>query len=95
MTWGTNPGMVCPVDRRSARAERFQTAAEREEVERALTYMGLAAGTSIEEITLDRVFIEQMALRSRLGRQSTYCSSTIRRYFCGMYLPHFSPLIYR
>jgi len=50
VTWGTNPAMVAPVtdvvpDPRSDGDER------------ALTYMGLDAGTPIREIALDRVFI--------------------------------------
>jgi 3-isopropylmalate/(R)-2-methylmalate dehydratase large subunit len=59
VTWGTNPGMVVPVteavpDPRS------------EQDERALEYMGLQAGTPIEEIELDRVFIGSCT-NSRIG----------------------------
>jgi 3-isopropylmalate/(R)-2-methylmalate dehydratase large subunit len=59
VTWGTNPGMVVPVteavpDPRS------------EQDERALEYMGLQAGTPIEEIKLDRVFIGSCT-NSRIG----------------------------
>src|SRR5207342_3345402 len=59
VTWGTNPGMVVQVtesvpDPRS------------EQDERALHYMGLAAGTPIQEIKLDRVFIGSCT-NSRIG----------------------------
>ena len=59
VTWGTNPGMVVPVtesvpDPRS------------EQDERALDYMGLDAGTPIEELKLDRVFIGSCT-NSRIG----------------------------
>jgi 3-isopropylmalate/(R)-2-methylmalate dehydratase large subunit len=50
VTWGTNPGMVVPVDGvvpEPASAED----------ERALQYMHLSPGTPIREIALDRVFI--------------------------------------
>jgi 3-isopropylmalate/(R)-2-methylmalate dehydratase large subunit len=59
VTWGTNPGMVVPV-----------TAAVPEPAddgdERALVYMGLEAGTPIQEIRLDRVFIGSCT-NSRIG----------------------------
>ena len=51
VTWGTNPGMVVGVGGRRARRRRTDGD------ERALEYMGLEAGTPIEEIRLDRVFI--------------------------------------
>ncbi|HUZ83031.1 MAG TPA: aconitase family protein, partial [Gaiellaceae bacterium] len=57
VTWGTNPGMVVPVDGRVPDPDDFDDPAEREAAERALTYMGLRAGTPIEEIGIDRVFI--------------------------------------
>src|SRR5437764_3190623 len=50
VTWGTNPGMVVPID------EVVPEAAD-EAAERALTYMALTPGTPIREITVDRVFI--------------------------------------
>jgi len=50
VTWGTNPGMVAEVTA-SVPAPDGDTA------ERALAYMGLAAGTPITDIALDRVFI--------------------------------------
>jgi 3-isopropylmalate/(R)-2-methylmalate dehydratase large subunit len=59
VTWGTNPGMVVPVT--DAVPEPGS-----EQDERALEYMGLEAGTPIEEIKLDRVFIGSCT-NSRIG----------------------------
>jgi 3-isopropylmalate/(R)-2-methylmalate dehydratase large subunit len=59
VTWGTTPAMVAPVT-----GTVPEPATEGEE--RALTYMDLAAGTPIEEIPLDRVFIGSCT-NSRLG----------------------------
>jgi 3-isopropylmalate/(R)-2-methylmalate dehydratase large subunit len=57
VTWGTNPGMVVPVDGVVPAPEDYDDPAERGAVERALEYMGLEAGTPIGEIRIDRVFI--------------------------------------
>jgi len=57
VTWGTNPGMVIDVTSRVPSPDSFETAADRETAERALTYMGLEAGTPITDVPLDRVFI--------------------------------------
>jgi 3-isopropylmalate/(R)-2-methylmalate dehydratase large subunit len=59
VTWGTNPGMVVQVTDSVP-----QPASEQDE--RALHYMGLDAGTPIEQITLDRVFIGSCT-NSRIG----------------------------
>jgi 3-isopropylmalate/(R)-2-methylmalate dehydratase large subunit len=59
VTWGTNPGMVVPVTESVPEPESEQD-------ERALHYMGLDAGTPIEEIKLDRVFIGSCT-NSRIG----------------------------
>jgi len=59
VTWGTNPGMVAPVT--GAVPEPASDGDER-----ALEYMALAAGTPIEEIALDRVFIGSCT-NSRIG----------------------------
>jgi 3-isopropylmalate/(R)-2-methylmalate dehydratase large subunit len=50
VTWGTNPGMVVQVTDTVPDPSSDQD-------ERALDYMGLTAGTPIQEIQLDRVFI--------------------------------------
>jgi 3-isopropylmalate/(R)-2-methylmalate dehydratase large subunit len=59
VTWGTNPEMVVGV------AEKVPEPSS-ESHERALEYMGLEAGTPIEEIRLDRVFIGSCT-NSRIG----------------------------
>jgi 3-isopropylmalate/(R)-2-methylmalate dehydratase large subunit len=59
VTWGTTPGMVTDVT--AAVPEPCD-----EGEERALTYMALAAGTPIQEIELDRVFIGSCT-NSRIG----------------------------
>jgi 3-isopropylmalate/(R)-2-methylmalate dehydratase large subunit len=59
VTWGTNPEMVVGVG-----AAVPQPRGEGDE--RALEYMGLTAGTPVEEIRLDRVFIGSCT-NSRIG----------------------------
>jgi 3-isopropylmalate/(R)-2-methylmalate dehydratase large subunit len=59
VTWGTNPEMVVGV---SEAVPNPQDDGD----ERALHYMGLEAGTPIQEITLDRVFIGSCT-NSRIG----------------------------
>jgi 3-isopropylmalate/(R)-2-methylmalate dehydratase large subunit len=59
VTWGTNPGMVTDV---TATVPEPRDQGD----ERALEYMALAAGTPIEEIQLDRVFIGSCT-NSRIG----------------------------
>ncbi len=59
VTWGTTPEMVVPV---TGTVPDPDGPGE----ERALTYMGLEAGTPIEEIPLDRVFIGSCT-NSRIG----------------------------
>jgi 3-isopropylmalate/(R)-2-methylmalate dehydratase large subunit len=57
VSWGTNPGMVVPVDGVVPDPSDFADPAEREATERALAYMALVPGTPIREIGVDRVFI--------------------------------------
>ncbi|HWF24975.1 MAG TPA: 3-isopropylmalate dehydratase large subunit, partial [Solirubrobacteraceae bacterium] len=59
VTWGTNPGMVIGV------ADQVPAPAS-EQDERALEYMGLRAGTPVQDIALDRVFIGSCT-NSRIG----------------------------
>jgi 3-isopropylmalate/(R)-2-methylmalate dehydratase large subunit len=59
VTWGTNPEMVVGVGDAVPEPETDGD-------ERALHYMGLQAGTPIQEITLDRVFIGSCT-NSRIG----------------------------
>ncbi|HTU16083.1 MAG TPA: 3-isopropylmalate dehydratase large subunit [Solirubrobacterales bacterium] len=57
VTWGTTPGMVIQVTDKVPNPADMATAGERESAERALQYMGLEAGTPMEEIKPERVFI--------------------------------------
>jgi 3-isopropylmalate/(R)-2-methylmalate dehydratase large subunit len=59
VTWGTTPAMVAPVT-----ASVPEPASDGDE--RALAYMGLEAGTPIEDIALDRIFIGSCT-NSRIG----------------------------
>jgi 3-isopropylmalate/(R)-2-methylmalate dehydratase large subunit len=66
VTWGTTPGMVAPVSATVPSPDDFDSPADREATERALHYMGLRAGTPIQEIAIDRVFIGSCT-NSRIG----------------------------
>ena len=57
VTWGTNPGQVVRLDERVPDPDSFPEPDTRESGQRALTYMGLAAGTPMREIKVDTVFI--------------------------------------
>jgi 3-isopropylmalate/(R)-2-methylmalate dehydratase large subunit len=57
VTWGTSPGMVSDVTGRVPSPADFATESERRAAERALEYMGLAPGTPLEGLPIDRVFL--------------------------------------
>jgi 3-isopropylmalate/(R)-2-methylmalate dehydratase large subunit len=57
VTWGTNPGMVVQVTDSVPDPAQIDSPADRESAERALTYMGLDAGTPMTEVAPERVFI--------------------------------------
>jgi 3-isopropylmalate/(R)-2-methylmalate dehydratase large subunit len=57
VTWGTNPGQVVPVTGSVPRPDDFGNSEDRKTAARSLEYMGLAGGTPIESLQLDRVFI--------------------------------------
>ena len=57
VTWGTRPDMVAAITARVPDPASQPSAAARASHEQALAYMGLAAGTPIDEIAIDRVFI--------------------------------------
>jgi 3-isopropylmalate/(R)-2-methylmalate dehydratase large subunit len=57
VTWGTSPGMVVGITDVVPDPSSATTEADRNGLERALEYMDLKAGTPIEEIAIDRVFI--------------------------------------
>jgi 3-isopropylmalate/(R)-2-methylmalate dehydratase large subunit len=57
VTWGTNPGMVVPIDGVVPDPASIADADARAAAERALVYMALEPGTPIREIEVARVFI--------------------------------------
>src|ERR671939_388735 len=57
VTWGTNPGMVAPVDGRVPDPASASSDDDRRSLEQALRYMDLQPLTPIQDIPLDRVFI--------------------------------------
>jgi 3-isopropylmalate/(R)-2-methylmalate dehydratase large subunit len=57
VSWGTNPGQVGPIDGVVPSPADFADPTTRENVTRALEYMGLTAGTPIRDIPVDTVFI--------------------------------------
>ena len=57
VTWGTNPGMVVPIDGAVPDPADFADDEDREAAQRALAYMALEPGTAIRDITVERVFI--------------------------------------
>ena len=57
VTWGTHPGMVAGITARVPNPGDLPTEDERRAAERALEYMGLAPGTPLEGIPIDRVFL--------------------------------------
>ena len=57
VTWGTNPAQVASIDAVVPSPDDFTDATSRDNVARALDYMGLTAGTRIRDIAVDTVFI--------------------------------------
>jgi 3-isopropylmalate/(R)-2-methylmalate dehydratase large subunit len=66
VSWGTTPSMVTQVTAEVPNPNEFENDTDRDGAERALEYMGLSAGTPIQEIKLDRVFIGSCT-NSRIG----------------------------
>jgi len=57
VTWGTNPGQGSPLSGRVPDPAQIIDEGERIAAEKALTYMGLAAGTPLREVAVDTVFV--------------------------------------
>ncbi len=57
VSWGTSPEMVATIEDRVPDPDKEKDAVRREGMERALAYMGLEPGTSIDRIGIDKVFI--------------------------------------
>jgi 3-isopropylmalate/(R)-2-methylmalate dehydratase large subunit len=57
VTWGTNPGQGVPLGGTVPNPEDFEEAIDRVAAEKALTYMGLEAGTPMRDVKVDTVFV--------------------------------------
>ncbi|MEH7336461.1 3-isopropylmalate dehydratase large subunit [Neobacillus drentensis] len=57
VTWGTNPGMCIPITANVPSPDETDKTSEKDEITRALQYMGLEAGQSISSVQIDHVFI--------------------------------------
>jgi len=57
VSWGTSPGMVAPITATVPDPAAAATEQERNGFERALEYMDLKAGTPMQDVLIDRVFI--------------------------------------
>jgi 3-isopropylmalate/(R)-2-methylmalate dehydratase large subunit len=57
VSWGTSPEMVAPVTGHVPDPASASSEAKKGNYQQALKYMGLSAGTPIQQIKLDRVFI--------------------------------------
>jgi 3-isopropylmalate/(R)-2-methylmalate dehydratase large subunit len=57
VSWGTNPAQVASIDASIPSPDEIDDPTARENVTRALDYMGLTPGTPIRDIAVDTVFI--------------------------------------
>ncbi len=57
VTWGTNPAQGVPLGDAVPDPQALPAGTARDAAERALTYMGLAAGTPMRDIAVDTVFL--------------------------------------
>ena len=57
VTWGTNPAMVTGITGSVPDPASYEAESDRQAVARALEYMGLAPGTPLEGIPVNRVFV--------------------------------------
>ena len=57
VTWGTNPAQVVAISGSVPSPDSFEEPTARDAAARALSYMGLTAGTAVRDITVDTVFI--------------------------------------
>jgi 3-isopropylmalate/(R)-2-methylmalate dehydratase large subunit len=57
VTWGTNPGMCIPVTANVPSPDDTDKPSEKDEIQRALEYMGLEAGQPLSSVAIDHVFI--------------------------------------
>ncbi|MFC4311801.1 3-isopropylmalate dehydratase large subunit [Steroidobacter flavus] len=57
VTWGTSPDQSIPIDQRVPDPAAAMTPQQRDAARRALQYIGLEPGASLQGLTIDRVFI--------------------------------------
>jgi 3-isopropylmalate/(R)-2-methylmalate dehydratase large subunit len=57
VTWGTNPGQGAPLNSLVPNLADFSNPEDQGAAERALTYMGLTAGTPLKSIKVDTIFL--------------------------------------
>lgn len=57
VTWGTSPEDALPITAKVPAPEDFADKGKQEAVKRSLDYMGIKAGTPLEEIQIDKIFI--------------------------------------
>ena len=57
VTWGTNPGQVLSISEKVPSPGDWSDPTEQRSAELALDYMGLTAGTPLNQVDIDRVFI--------------------------------------
>ncbi|BBZ07139.1 3-isopropylmalate dehydratase large subunit [Mycolicibacterium doricum] len=57
VTWGTNPGQGVPLSGAVPDPELIADEGQRQAAEKALTYMGLQAGTAMRDVAVDTVFV--------------------------------------
>ena len=57
VTWGTNPGQGVPLGASVPSPEDFEEDSDKVACEKALSYMGLEAGTPMREVSVDTVFV--------------------------------------
>ncbi|WP_077625079.1 3-isopropylmalate dehydratase large subunit [Sediminibacillus massiliensis] len=57
VSWGTNPGMCIPVSASVPDPESAASESKKEEINRALEYMGLKPGQPISSVAIEHVFI--------------------------------------
>ena len=85
VSWGTSPGMVAPITSSVPNPADAENEADRRAFTRALEYMDLKAGTLLEEIAIDRVFIgsctnsriEDLRAAAKIA-QGHHVSTTVR-----------------
>ena len=57
VTWGTNPAQAAPLDSAVPDPDAMADPGDRATAQRALSYMGLAAGTQLTDIAVNTVFV--------------------------------------